>query len=107
MFLIGARACRCSRRHGKISYVCNYVDEFISSEQEIAQKLISANSGRDKEGRLINPMDANFESLGLEWMLPIKNDCKEYASLQAYAKDSHGDTHHFKIQIQHAFRVQR
>lgn len=76
--------------------------------QEVASKLISSTVHTDDLGNPINPLDANFRSLGLTSMTPIKRDCQEFQVLQAYAHDTHGSTHrHFQVNIVNAYRVER
>jgi len=73
----------------------------------IASKLIADSVPRDANGNVINPLDAQFRSLQLTSMVPIDKSTNEFATLQAYARDTHGATHGFRAQIQHAFRVDR
>jgi poly [ADP-ribose] polymerase len=40
-------------------------------------------------------------------MVPIDRKSGEFATLQAYARDTHGATHGFRAQIECAFRVDR
>jgi len=40
-------------------------------------------------------------------MAPIDRSSSEFATLQAYARDTHGATHGFRAQIECAFRVDR
>lgn len=56
---------------------------------------------------MINPLDAQFRSLQLTSMVPIDRNGNEFATLQAYARDTHGATHGFRSQIEYAFRVDR
>ena len=80
----------------------------LTPAQEIAQKLISEKVETDADGKLINPLDAQFKSLQLESMDPIAIDSKEFASLAAYARDTHGATHsYYKVTLETAFRVKR
>lgn len=76
---------------------------------EIASKLLEENTEDvDAKGRLIHPLDAQFRSLGLESMDPINPKSSEFAGLQRYTSETHGATHsHYKVQVQHAFRVER
>lgn len=75
--------------------------------QEVASKLISASVGKDENGDPINPMDAHFRSLRLSSMEPVTPKTKEYSALETYVRDTHGSTHHVKVQIMNAFRVER
>jgi poly [ADP-ribose] polymerase len=41
-------------------------------------------------------------------MEPVMTNGSEFATLQAYVRDTHGDTHrHYQVEIIHAFRVER
>jgi len=75
--------------------------------QGFASKLISDSAPRDADGNVINPLDAQFRSLQLTSMVPIDRTSSEFATLQAYARDTHGMTHAFSAQIECAFRVDR
>ncbi|KAJ7293875.1 poly polymerase catalytic domain-containing protein [Mycena rebaudengoi] len=77
-------------------------------DMEIASKLIAANVHEDENGNPINPMDANFRSLGLSSMAPVKRSSEEFKVLETYARDTHGATHsHMKINVTNAYRVER
>ncbi|KAG6887870.1 hypothetical protein C0992_010437, partial [Termitomyces sp. T32_za158] len=69
----------------------NLVDAL--GDMEIASKLISTNLHTDANGAPINPLDANFRSLGLTSMKPVKPDTQEFKTLEAYVRDTHGATH--------------
>jgi poly [ADP-ribose] polymerase len=76
--------------------------------QEVASKLISSTIHTDNLGNPINPLDANFRSLGLTSMTPIKHGSQEFQVLEAYARDTHGATHrHLQVSIVNAYRVER
>ncbi|KAG6814431.1 hypothetical protein H0H92_007434 [Tricholoma furcatifolium] len=84
----------------------NLVDAL--GDMEIASKLISANVHADADGNPINPIDASFRSLGLTSMQPVAKDSKEFKSLVAYARDTHGATHrNIQVTITNAYRVER
>ncbi|KAF8954823.1 poly polymerase catalytic domain-containing protein [Flammula alnicola] len=76
-------------------------------DMEIASKLISSTILSDELGNPINSLDAHFRSLGLSSMDPVKKDTKEFENLVAYARDTHGATHRYKVALKHAFRVER
>jgi hypothetical protein len=41
-------------------------------------------------------------------MTPVKRDCQEFQTLEAYVHDTHGATHrHLKVRIVNAYRVER
>jgi len=76
--------------------------------QEIAQELISSSTPTDELGNPLNPLDAHFRSLGLSLMEPVVTSSKEFSTLQAYVRDTHGETHrHFGVAVLNAFRVER
>ncbi|KAF7340131.1 Poly [ADP-ribose] polymerase [Mycena venus] len=77
-------------------------------DMEIASKLIAANQDSDEDGNAVNPIDANFRSLGLTSMDPIQRTSEEFSVLEAYVRDTHGHTHgHIKANVLNAFRVER
>ncbi|KAJ7806141.1 poly polymerase catalytic domain-containing protein [Mycena olivaceomarginata] len=79
-----------------------------NTQQEIASKLIASNQDEDAEGNPVNPMDANFRSLGLSTMDPIQRTTDEFSVLEKYVRDTHGHTHgHIKASVLNAFRVER
>ena len=55
----------------------------------------------------MNPVDSHFRSLGLTSMEPVPQNSAEYNSLVAYARDTHGATHHYTVGVRNAFRVER
>jgi len=62
----------------------------------------------DELGNVINPLDAHFRSLGLSSMDPVPASSEEFATLQSYARDTHGVTHrHYRVVVLNAFRVER
>lgn len=75
--------------------------------QGVASKLIADSTPRDADGNVINPLDAQFRSLQLTSMVPIDRSSSEFATLQNYARDTHGVTHGFRAQIECAFRIDR
>ncbi|KAG6857651.1 hypothetical protein H0H87_010220 [Tephrocybe sp. NHM501043] len=84
----------------------NLVDAL--GDMEIASKLISSNLHSDADGNPINPIDANFRSLNLSSMEPVRAGSNEFKTLEAYARDTHGATHrHMQVSITHAYRVER
>jgi poly [ADP-ribose] polymerase len=77
-------------------------------DMQVAQKLISASIPRDDAGNPVNPLDARFRGLGLSSMDPVDRQSTEFAALDKYVQDTHGETHrHYKVAIQHVFRVER
>ncbi|KAH9947397.1 poly polymerase catalytic domain-containing protein [Amylocystis lapponica] len=77
-------------------------------DMEVASKLIASTVPKDDAGQPLNPLDAHFRSLSLSTMDPVVPDSKEFAALQAYARDTHGATHqHYQVHIQHAYRIER
>ncbi|KAJ7785721.1 poly polymerase catalytic domain-containing protein [Mycena metata] len=77
-------------------------------DMEIASKLIAANKHADADGNPVNPIDANFLSLGLSSMAPVTRDSSEFSVLESYVRDTHGQTHgHIKATVLNAFRVER
>ncbi|KAJ7480106.1 poly polymerase catalytic domain-containing protein [Mycena galericulata] len=77
-------------------------------DMEIASKLIASNLHADADGNPVNPIDANFLSLGLSSMEPVQRSSGEFTTLEAYVRDTHGHTHgHIKASITHAYRVER
>ncbi|KAJ7642302.1 PARP-domain-containing protein [Mycena rosella] len=77
-------------------------------KREIASKLIAANKHADANGNPVNPLDANFVSLGLSSMAPVKRTSDEFKVLETYVRDTHGHTHsHIKANVLNAYRVER
>ena len=75
---------------------------------EVASKLISASVHKDAQGNPVNPLDAHSRSLKLSRMEPIAHGSREFGTLQAYARDTHGATHrHYDVEVLQAFRVER
>ncbi|KAJ6573971.1 poly polymerase catalytic domain-containing protein [Mycena vulgaris] len=77
-------------------------------DMEIASKLIASNKHADADGNPVNPLDANFLSLGLSSMDPINRTSEEFKVLETYVRDTHGHTHsHIKANVLNAYRVER
>ncbi|KAG1908515.1 poly polymerase catalytic domain-containing protein [Suillus fuscotomentosus] len=76
-------------------------------KREIAHKLINTTINVDDDGKPLNPLDAHFRSLGLNSMDPVARDSSEFDTLTRYISDTHGQTHHFRSAVLHAFRVER
>ncbi|KAK7064730.1 poly polymerase [Favolaschia claudopus] len=77
-------------------------------DMEIASKLIASSADEDEEGNPVNPVDANFRSLGLTSMEPVDRSSQEFKVLDGYVRDTHGHTHgHIKANVLNAFRVER
>ncbi|KAJ6569595.1 PARP-domain-containing protein [Mycena capillaripes] len=77
-------------------------------DMEIASKLIASNTHEDADGNQVNPIDAQFRSLGLSSMDPIKRTSEEFSTLETYVRETHGHTHgHIKANVLNAFRVER
>ncbi|KAG2049839.1 PARP-domain-containing protein [Suillus hirtellus] len=83
----------------------NLVDAL--GDMEIAHKLINTTINVDDDGKPLNPLDAHFRSLGLNSMDPVARDSSEFDALTRYISDTHGQTHHFRSEVLHAFRVER
>ncbi|KAJ7139532.1 poly polymerase catalytic domain-containing protein [Mycena epipterygia] len=77
-------------------------------DMEIASKLIASNKHANADGNPVNPLDANFRSLGLSSMEPIQRISEEFKVLETYVRDTHGHTHgHIKVNVMNAYRVER
>ncbi|KAF8525240.1 PARP-domain-containing protein [Hysterangium stoloniferum] len=76
-------------------------------EMAIAQNIISSTAAINVEGVAINPLDSNFQSLGLSFMSPVSRTSNEFFSLQSYVKNTHGQTHNFSTEVLNAFRIER
>ncbi|KAG7090734.1 hypothetical protein E1B28_009824 [Marasmius oreades] len=76
-------------------------------EMEIASHLMNTIE-EDEAKNPINPLDAQFRSLELTSMEPIKKNSQEFKTIERYVGDTHGETHlHFKVDVQNIFRVER
>ncbi|THH00346.1 hypothetical protein EW026_g2179 [Hermanssonia centrifuga] len=76
-------------------------------DMEVASKLIASSVGKDEDGNPLNPIDAHFSSLRLSSMEPIGRKTKEFGTLETYVRETHGTTHHIKVDVLNAFRVER
>ncbi|GJE89219.1 PARP-domain-containing protein [Phanerochaete sordida] len=77
-------------------------------DMEIASKLISSDITTDPDtGLPVNPLDAHFKSLALTSMDPVSRGSGEWATLESYVRDTHGATHHTRVSVANAFRVER
>ncbi|EJD55242.1 PARP-domain-containing protein [Auricularia subglabra TFB-10046 SS5] len=76
-------------------------------DMEIASKLISDTAPRNKQGALVNPLDAHLASLELSFIEPVPRDSKEWESLERYAHETQGKTHSLRSNLLQAFRIGR
>ncbi|KAK0506495.1 poly polymerase catalytic domain-containing protein [Armillaria luteobubalina] len=77
-------------------------------DMEIASKIIASSTSTDTDGAPINPIDAQFNSLGLSKMEPLARDSQEFLTLETYVRDTHGHTHsHIHAEVQHIYRIER
>ncbi|KAL0951402.1 hypothetical protein HGRIS_008098 [Hohenbuehelia grisea] len=76
-------------------------------DMEIASKLISSTAHTDSDGKPVNPIDANFLSLGLTKMEAVQSKSTEFEVLEKYVRDTHGRTHNIRVNMRHAYRVER
>lgn len=76
----------------------NLVDMKISSEI-----IKDANSSASN----VNPIDTQFHALGLDHAEPLDRTSDEFIHLEAYARKTHGKTHHVNLHVQEIFRVAR
>ncbi|KAL6305692.1 poly polymerase catalytic domain-containing protein [Sparassis latifolia] len=76
-------------------------------DMEVASKLIASTVHKDANGKPVNPIDAHFRSLSLSSMDPVARSSKEFTALEAYARDTHGATHHYRVDLLNVFRVER
>lgn len=63
--------------------------------------------GKDENGNSLNPLDAHFRSLYLSKMDAVAKTSNEYDQLRTYVKNTHGQSHHIKVEVLNAFRVER
>jgi len=84
-----------------------YIHLLTTLSQEIAHELINTSINVDENGTPLNPLDAHFRSLGLKSMDPVAQNSSEFKALTRYISDTHGQTHYFRSEVVHAFRVER
>ncbi|KAF9014771.1 PARP-domain-containing protein [Hymenopellis radicata] len=62
----------------------------------------------DETGNPINPMDAHFRSLDLDYMTSLAKDTQEYTVLSQFVADNHGSTHTYRrAQVDSIFKLGR
>lgn len=76
----------------------NLIDMKISNE--IMQKSNSSAAN-------INPIDSQYQSLGLDEAVALDKDSDEFKHLAAYVKKTHGKTHYMQLRVDEIFRVTR
>ncbi|TFK57669.1 PARP-domain-containing protein [Heliocybe sulcata] len=76
-------------------------------DMEVAQTLIKSTVMTDEDGNALNPLDAHFKTLKLTRMDPLDRDSTEFKALETYAHNTHGSTHHFRVQVLNIFQVDR
>ncbi|KAF8251255.1 PARP-domain-containing protein [Wilcoxina mikolae CBS 423.85] len=76
----------------------NLVDMKISSEI-IKDSTVNSST--------INPIDTQYNSLGLNEAVALEKDSEEFQLLEAYVKKTHGKTHYIKLEVEEIFQVTR
>ncbi|KAI1436353.1 poly polymerase catalytic domain-containing protein [Xylaria sp. CBS 124048] len=60
-----------------------------------------------EEIQTLNPLDRQFQGLGLREMTPINQKSEEFTRLRDYLIFTQGETHHLSYELQEIFRVER
>ncbi|KAF5309111.1 hypothetical protein D9619_012829 [Psilocybe cf. subviscida] len=76
-------------------------------DMEVASKLLKSTIHTDASGNPVNPIDANFRSLGLTSMAPVARSSQEFTNLEKYVHETHGSTHHIRVKVQNIYKVER
>lgn len=70
------------------------------AELEIATKVMEV------EVATQNPLDVTYDSLKCE-LEPVDKSSEEFKRIALYTANSHGKTHHYKLEVESVFRVKR
>lgn len=73
------------------------------SEMKDAERILKTK----KEDDGINPLDKQFQALGLEEMTVLESTTVEFAHLQEYLNGSVGNTHSVRYEVDTIFRIER
>ncbi|KAG6829836.1 hypothetical protein H0H87_009993 [Tephrocybe sp. NHM501043] len=71
-------------------------------DMEFVAKLTGSARHADNDGNRLNPLDANFRSMGLTSITPVAKDSREFATIQQYIQYGEQD-----VSVVSAFRVER
>lgn len=73
-------------------------------DMQIADEIMKQAKTADTS---INPLDRQYNGLGLEEMTPLAKSSNEFKELEAYLLKSKGSTHYLDYQVQDIFRIER
>ncbi|KAL2818856.1 poly polymerase catalytic domain-containing protein [Aspergillus granulosus] len=73
------------------------------TDMEVANSILKDASKAED----VNPLDRQFEGLGMEEMTPLDHTSTEYTELENYLTESRGATHHMRYKVIDIFRIER
>ncbi|TGZ82931.1 PARP-domain-containing protein [Ascodesmis nigricans] len=73
------------------------------SDMKITAEIMAST----KETHDVNPIDKQFQSLGLNEAVPLEHSSKEFQLLESYLHKTHGNTHYMTLKVEEIFRVTR
>ncbi|KAJ0423742.1 poly polymerase catalytic domain-containing protein [Aspergillus carlsbadensis] len=85
---------------------------YIKKEVELLETLTDmevANSIMKDASKVedVNPIDRQYEGLGMQEMTPLDHSSTEFQELQNYLTQSRGATHHLRYKVLDIFRIER
>ncbi|CAD5224652.1 unnamed protein product [Bursaphelenchus okinawaensis] len=75
-------------------------------EMEAAYRMVKQEHKDEEKGDKIDPFDNYYSQLNCD-ITVLKSDDKEVELIKKYAKNTHGKTHDFKLDIKEVFKINR
>ncbi|KAL4878673.1 poly polymerase catalytic domain-containing protein [Aspergillus karnatakaensis] len=73
------------------------------TDMEVANSIMKDSSKAEDE----NPIDRQYQGLGMQEMTPLEHSSTEFQELQNYLTQSRGSTHHLSYKVIDIFRIER
>ncbi|KAL2854968.1 poly polymerase catalytic domain-containing protein [Aspergillus pseudoustus] len=73
------------------------------TDMEVANSILKDASKAED----VNPIDRQFEGLGMQEMAPLDHKSTEFTELENYLTQSRGATHHLRYKVLDIFRIER
>ncbi|KAL2834935.1 poly polymerase catalytic domain-containing protein [Aspergillus cavernicola] len=73
------------------------------TDMEVAEKIMKDSAQVED----VNPIDRQYEGLGMQQMTPLDHTSTEFHELEQYLSESRGATHNLKYRVIDIFRIER
>ncbi|KAF2400610.1 poly-ribose polymerase [Trichodelitschia bisporula] len=76
------------------------------SDMKVAEEIMKEAKSK-QAGPVVNPLDRQFEGLGLSEMTPLDPTSQEFKELQDYLVHTRASTHALRYEVEEIFRIER